>query len=51
MGYYSSKLFYTREYKLQPFIAPDNFNLAAQTVNIYEKFKSLHSEDETAAFI
>ena len=51
MGYYSSKLFYTREYKLQPFVAPDDFDPAAQPVNIYEKFKSLHSEDETAAFI
>ena len=51
MGYYSSKLFYTREYRLQPFISPDGFDPAAQPVNIYEKFKSLHSEDETAAFI
>ena len=51
MGYYSSKLFYIREYKLQPFVAPDDFDPAAQPVNIYEKFKSLHSEDETAAFI
>ena len=51
MGYYSSKLFYTREYKLQPFVAPDDFDPDAQPVNIYEKFKSLHSEDETAAFI
>ena len=51
MGYYSSKLFYTREYKLQPFVAPDDFDPAAQPVNIHEKFKSLHSGDETAAFI
>lgn len=51
MGYYSSKLFYTREYKLQPFVASDDFDPAAQPVNIYEKFKSLHSGDETAAFI
>ena len=51
MGYYSSKLFYTKEYKLQPFVAPDDFDPAAQPVNIYEKFKSLHSGDETAAFI
>ena len=51
MGYYSSKLFYTREYKLQPFIAPDDFDRSAQAIDIFEKFKSLHQEDETAAFI
>ena len=51
MGYYSSKLFYTREYKLQPFVAPDDFDRSAQAIDIFEKFKSLHQEDETAAAI
>ena len=51
MGYYSSKLFYTREYKLQPFIAPDDFDPAAQPVNIYEKFNAIKATDSTASHI